>query len=89
MMETQTVSFVPLSPLVDTFIPDEWQDEFYEYIGQGFSWGDNFYTLVGNKQLFSYFVEFCKMDMQEPMTEEAKEMFWNMVGYENFINLED
>jgi len=89
MMQTQTVSFVPLSPLVDTFIPDEWQDEFYEYISQRFSWGDNFYTLVGNKRLFSYFVVFCETIMEQPMTEEEKNLFWTMVGYENFINLED
>ena len=87
-MQTQTVSFVPFSPLVETFIPEEWQDEFYEYISKRFSCGDNAYTLVGNKRLFSYFVVFCEMIMEQPMTEEAKDLFWNMVGYENFINLE-
>ena len=88
MMQTQTVSFVPAGQIIAHFVPEDWQDAFREYIGADHSWGDTWFTLIGNNQMFHYLLEFLD-SINTPLSDEQQDEYWALVGYENFVNLEE
>lgn len=87
MLSGETISCVNLSSIIEMFVDEDHEDAFLEYIGQGHSWGDAWYTLIGNNQMFHYLLEFLD-SIKMPMTDEQQDEYWAQVGYDNYVNLE-
>ena len=84
MIATTTVSFVPMSKIFELFKMDDVDVEgFCESIDY-WGWGDTNHTLVGNMPFWYALSEFLGKD-----DDETRNLFWNNVPEDAFIDLEN
>lgn len=95
----QTVSFVDFWRVLDHIgFEDELRDEIYECGFDEVTWGDAAYTLIGNnfaldciqKAVVSYYDDMDTEEFPDRVwsQEEIAEKFWEIVGQDDYINME-
>jgi hypothetical protein len=103
MINKKTLTVISLWDILDHIgFSDEEVEAVADYGLGSFSFGDAAYTLIGNKQaldciqsaMWSYYREISDsegtVDLPEHIwsKEEIAEMFWAVVGEDDYINLE-
>ena len=81
----QTANFVTADRIVQAFIPERYQDNFWDWVTPVGEYGTQ-HILVGNNFFYQTLVEYMET-IDRPMTDEQKVKFWTMVELEAYVDV--
>jgi hypothetical protein len=90
MVRRKTVSLVSMWDVLDHIgFTDDQLDQLCDWGFNGVTWGDSAYTLIGNNYALRL-IQDGNEALENPLdSEEIAKQFWQVVGEDDYINMED